>query len=186
MRIRHSPSIRKREDFGKLLYKHTKTGLAAEIGTHRAEFAATLLAHWPEGTLLCVDPWRRDIEGYRDPIQGGSDRAADFAKAKDRLSSFHDRYVMLRGMSSEVAPLIVEDSLDMVYIDANHNRKYVKEDLELWIPKVRTGGIVAGHDFNGDWEDEVRPVVEAKAEKLGVRDLYFILGDAASWYFLKP
>jgi len=37
--------------------------------------------------------------------------------------------------------------LDFVYIDADHSYKSVKEDINAWAPKVREGGIVAGHDY---------------------------------------
>ena len=41
-----------------------------------------------------------------------------------------------------------DESLDWVYIDANHRYEYVKENLEIWTPKVKKGGICAGHDYD--------------------------------------
>ena len=39
-----------------------------------------------------------------------------------------------------------------MYIDARHDYESVKEDLEHWLPKVKLGGIVAGHDYvDGDF-----------------------------------
>jgi predicted O-methyltransferase YrrM len=39
-----------------------------------------------------------------------------------------------------------DGSLDMVYIDACHRYDDVLSDLERWWPKVKPGGILAGHD----------------------------------------
>lgn len=35
---------------------------------------------------------------------------------------------------------------DMLYIDGDHNRPGIDEDISLWTPHVRTGGIIAFHD----------------------------------------
>jgi len=40
--------------------------------------------------------------------------------------------------------------LDYVYVDARHDYAGVKEDLEAWWPKLRKGGLLAGHDFIPD------------------------------------
>jgi hypothetical protein len=49
--------------------------------------------------------------------------------------------------SEEAAPKIPDGSLDFAYIDANHAYEYVKRDIELWWPKIRDGGMLAGHDY---------------------------------------
>ena len=40
-----------------------------------------------------------------------------------------------------------DGSLDFIYIDANHDFRYIAEDLSEWTKKVRPGGIVSGHDY---------------------------------------
>ena len=42
---------------------------------------------------------------------------------------------------------IPEESLDFVFIDAEHSYESVKEDVNGWAKKVRHGGIVSGHDY---------------------------------------
>lgn len=54
---------------------------------------------------------------------------------------------MIRALSHEVADLFADESLDYVYIDGNHAYDYVKLDLETWYPKLKKGGILAGHDY---------------------------------------
>jgi hypothetical protein len=46
-----------------------------------------------------------------------------------------------------VDPFIDKESCDFVYIDGNHSYSHVKEDLRLWFPKVKRGGVFAGHDY---------------------------------------
>ena len=60
----------------------------------------------------------------------------------------HPHPVSFIKMSSRAAAKYVRDGcLDLVFIDANHSYEAVKQDIELWLPKVRKGGIVSGHDY---------------------------------------
>jgi hypothetical protein len=47
----------------------------------------------------------------------------------------------------EAAEMFRDESLDFVYIDGNHQFKYVAEDLATWSSKLKKGGILAGHDY---------------------------------------
>ena len=49
--------------------------------------------------------------------------------------------------SLQAADLIDDASLDFVYIDGRHDYESVLADLESWWPKLRPGGIFAGHDY---------------------------------------
>ena len=53
------------------------------------------------------------------------------------------------GKSQDVADEIPNNSLDICFIDGSHNYSDVKKDIELYLPKVKTGGILCGHDFDG-------------------------------------
>src|SRR5574337_475147 len=52
-------------------------------------------------------------------------------------------------MTSEQASNSFDDnSLDFVFIDAGHEYEDVISDIKYWFPKVRSGGIISGHDYN--------------------------------------
>lgn len=115
----------------------------AEVGVFDGYFSEYLCKTIPGLKLYSVDPWEV-YPGYRDHKFVENMRAAE-AKARERLASFNVE--IIKKYSVDAAKYILDGSLDFVYIDANHEYKYVKEDIELWAPKVRKGGIVAGDDY---------------------------------------
>jgi SAM-dependent methyltransferase len=55
----------------------------------------------------------------------------------------------------------VDNSIDIVFLDAAHDYDSVLADIKHWLPKVKDGGILAGHDFNYTWEGVMRAVRES-------------------------
>jgi hypothetical protein len=64
----------------------------------------------------------------------------------------------IRMTSVDAAKLYEDNSLDVVFIDAGHTYEAVKSDVAAWLPKVKVGGILAGHDYA--WSDDVRRAVD--------------------------
>lgn len=59
--------------------------------------------------------------------------------------------------SSSAAADYDDKSLDFVFIDADHSYEGVKKDIIAWLPKVKPGGILAGHDYA--WHEPIRQAV---------------------------
>jgi predicted O-methyltransferase YrrM len=64
------------------------------------------------------------------------------------------------GESVEVAKLYADKSIDAVFIDADHTYEAVSKDIDAWRPKVKEGGILAGHDYTTAFEGVIRAVNE--------------------------
>jgi len=107
----------------------------AEIGVYVGAYSRVLLDLIPGLNLLCVDSW-----AHR------SWRERAYPLALEILSSY-PRATVIRGKSVNVAKTVENETLDFVFIDADHSYEAVKEDLLAWVPKVRKGGIVSGHDY---------------------------------------
>ena len=56
--------------------------------------------------------------------------------------------VLMRMESVKAASMIQDRFFDIAYIDADHTYEDFNADLDAWIPKVRPGGIICGHDYN--------------------------------------
>ena len=61
--------------------------------------------------------------------------------------------------SFEASSRFVDNSLSFVFIDACHAYDAVRQDILSWLPKVKPGGVLAGHDF-GTYANVARAVGE--------------------------
>lgn len=55
--------------------------------------------------------------------------------------------ILVRQIGANYASQFEDNSVDFVYLDADHKYQPVKSEIEAWYPKVRKGGILAGHDY---------------------------------------
>ena len=105
----------------------------AEIGVCHGRYSEILCRTNPKLKLLAVDDWRRNIthESYKNAIE----RLRDLNVTIDRRSSMN------------AVGDVADESLDFVFIDADHKYTSVCDDIREWAKKVRIGGIVSGHDY---------------------------------------
>lgn len=117
--------------------------VGAEIGVWRGGFAEAMCQAIPGLRLLCVDAWGTDPSYHEAKTDASWDKVK--RQAEDRLRPYG---CVIDARPSVRAALDVPDqSLDFVYIDANHGLHAVISDLVTWSQKVRPGGMVAGHDY---------------------------------------
>jgi len=128
-----------------------------EVGTWRGRSAAIMtVAIINSGKNIkfdCVDTWRGsqdEPEHLNDPSVIYDTLYEEFLK---NMSKVEGHFNPIRLDSIQAAGLYEDQSLDFVFIDAQHDYESVKKDILAWMPKVRPGGIIAGHDYNhtGDY-----------------------------------
>lgn len=126
-----------------------KTG--AEIGVYQGEYSAALCECIPGLSLWCVDRWEPYINRKTGKRIFYSAIPA-YGLAKARLAPF--ACTLVKSDSVKAASRVPDGSLDFVYLDADHWYEAVVADLAAWVPKVKSGGIVAGHDYTEQLEED--------------------------------
>lgn len=105
--------------------------IGVEIGVHHAETSLFLMKNQNVGHLYAVDPY--------------FDRDERYEIVTKQLLPYHN-CTLMRKFSHDAAS-IVPDNLDFVFIDGDHSYEAVLEDLHDWVPKIRSGGLLLGHDW---------------------------------------
>lgn len=144
--------LKYRSELADLFQAKNILGKGAEIAkSNFGEFSKTILSKYL-GHVYLVDPWATQDFEILDDIKNLEDHEANYLLCQQNLIDYVGRYTQVRLHSTVAASQIENESLDFVFIDGNHKYQYVKQDINAWFPKVRQGGIIAGHDYlNTDW-----------------------------------
>lgn len=131
-----------------------------EIGVYRQSFCKQVLKTISD-RLDCywlVDPWC--IEHCTDG--SGSTYTIDQWENEYinacRLMFNYGCVKILRMTSLKAAGLFGRKSVGLVYIDGSHIPVDVVDDIKAWLPKIKSGGIIAGHDYGAGWPGVVNAV----------------------------
>jgi predicted O-methyltransferase YrrM len=123
--------------------------MIAEIGVNRGETSQIFRNLFPEARLFLVDPWQLSTE-YLHSATPISRKQKHYDKAYSLVTEQfkNDPNITILRMTSTEAIAHTPEQFDLVFIDANHEYMHVKQDILSWLPKVRPGGILAGHDYD--------------------------------------
>lgn len=120
--------------------------------------------------LYAVDPW---LSGYDDDDIGSRVMNEEIENDFDKATNKFPNIVKMKMTSLQAHTRFANNTLDVVYIDACHKYEAVKNDIVIWKPKVKKGGIIAGHDFCMDG------VKKAVLESIGRVDEVYV---DSSWF----
>ena len=154
--------VRTRKDFPALIDSMgLKTGV--ELGVWKAGHSDFLLSNSHLDKLWSIDAWCDDKDKVKATFKDWTikDGAIEqiCQEAMGTLAKHGGRSEVIRGISWEQAGRFPDGSLDFVYVDASHRFSGVALDLMAWWPKVRMGGVFAGHDYMHKYRFEVMEAV---------------------------
>jgi len=130
----------------------------AEVGVRLGWYTKYILDN-TDMKIYAVDPWEINAE-----LLQRSEETYDHCEKI--TSDYGERCEMVKGYSPNIAENFEDESLDFVYIDALHDYESVLDDIKGWFPKVREGGIIAGHDYRmSSWPGVVIAVQEFAEEE---------------------
>ena len=142
-----------------------KNPVGAEIGVFAGELSRRLLRR-PDLNLLMVDSWRQhdpDSDYAKTDFHGKLPQSHqdEYRKIAQKAVEFAGARAQVRVMDSvDAAEQVPDGSLDFVFIDADHTYEGCRRDILAWLPKVRAGGIISGHDYANGEEWGVKRAVD--------------------------
>lgn len=140
-------------EVGSLVYSLNGLGeniVGAEVGAYRGQCSCCLLQKCENiKKIYLIDPF----EPHYDKIQDifFDKKEMEFVKLTAhhhiKWSGYQHKAEFLECYEEEAAQQIPDGSLDFVYFDAWIDIDSVEEKLVRWERKVRSGGILSGHDW---------------------------------------
>lgn len=99
---------------------------------------------------------KKNVKCYAiDTWQGSSEHQNDEIIKTDKLyelflsniDPIKNAITPIRKASVEASEDFEDESIDICFIDAAHEYERVKEDIYAWLPKIKSGGYITGHDY---------------------------------------
>jgi hypothetical protein len=178
--IAKSGTVSDRRDFGALANFHGAT-VAVEVGVDQGVFTKAFLSQWRGSRIYLVDPLGAHAGYYSNP------RDWDMQSIIQGIRDDMHRCRFIRAASSEGPGLIWQRDqkfIGFVYIDAIHTHESVTKDIQIWWPLLRSGGVLAGHDW--DIDGVAGAVTEFHDQNPGIDVWTTHEKISPSWYILKP
>lgn len=138
-----------------ILKRVGRNARGVEVGVFRGALSGYLLRKGV-ARLFMVDTWapaEEQPEHYRETKDYCAGLTAAECAANEALArnvARDGRAVVLKLPSVEAAAQINDGSMDFVFLDADHSYDGVRADIAAWLPKVRKGGWIGGHDYAND------------------------------------
>jgi predicted O-methyltransferase YrrM len=136
--------------------KSTKELSMIEIGSYAGESTTMFANHFKK--VVSVDPFLNDYDANDIACQ-----YMDLTKVYDTFKSAISSYsniTHIRKISDDAINDLKDNSFDFVYIDGLHTYEQVKKDISNYLPKIKDGGFIGGHDYHPVWQGVVNAINE--------------------------
>jgi predicted O-methyltransferase YrrM len=166
---------------GKCLYECSsqvpENGVIVELGSFCGKSSRIIadVARSRKAKLYCVDAFIPHFDGVPTKAE---DALKEFTEKV--LTPFYDQVELIKKDTAVAAEYFKQD-IDFLFIDADHSYGGVVRDCTAWLPKLKSGSLVAFHDYNSEsWGDVKR------AAQLFVSGWHNIRNDYSIAVFRKP
>lgn len=111
------------------------------------------------GQYVAVDPWHSESSSDLPTEWDWEDMFVGFQQNLNDVGLL-DFVEIKRMKSSEAAQGEADESLEFVFVDGDHTYEGCLEDIKLWFPKLKKGGVMLGHDYGPPSHAGVKKAVD--------------------------
>lgn len=130
--------------------------VGVEVGVQYGQCSERLLKNGVVEKLYGIDPYDTNIFEI-SPLRGLDEEI--MIHALNRLEIFENRFQLIRKTSNE-ALFDIDGPIDFVYLDGMTTKQAVYDDISYWWPKIKSGGIMVGHNYGHSSFPNHRRIIE--------------------------
>lgn len=146
-----------------------------EVGVFKGIFSQLIYNCLKPRKLHLIDPWEHGADKNSPathysgkishlPTAYSTNDQYQLVKSKFNNQIQSESVVLHQGYSYDCVESFDDNYFDFIYIDACHLYESVKADLEMFLPKLKTNGLMCGHDYFNDPRDSNFGVIQAVDE----------------------
>lgn len=122
----------------------------AELGVLYGDLSEMILDILNPEKLALIDPYNKNNDTYQSGLTTAYSDESDYQNLIRRFENeiIFGTVTVIRKFSYDAVKDYPDGSFDLVYIDACHLYEDVKRDLNDWLPKLKSGAIISGHDYD--------------------------------------
>ncbi len=122
--------------------------IGIEIGVEGGTLSSYLLKHCSNITkLYCIDPWKHFPNSKFDGSKPQESHDYHYKRFLQLTEPYKDRCVVLKMISDE-AIYYIKEKVDFIFIDGEHSYDFILRDIINYLPLLKTGGWIGGHDYS--------------------------------------
>ena len=162
------------------ILKKINAKVGIEIGVDEGLTSRYFLSQLPELKLFGIDPYAEYIDWNGNYLDKNG-RSNSLEMASNRLNKFEKRYMLYRMTSDDAVENFKDNAYDFIFIDGLHEYKQLLKDCANYFPKIKKGGVFAGHDYITIVG--VKIAVDEFAKEVGATPIH--LPEKDVWYWIK-
>jgi predicted O-methyltransferase YrrM len=145
-----------------------------EIGAYMGESTMMFASSNLFKEIYTIEPFK-NVGGKIEEFNGENDYNWDTIYNEFQINTrFFNNITLHKDFSYNVADKFEDNSMDFIYIDGDHSYDAVKQDLEMYLPKLKDNGVIGGHDYLEKNKYYKQNTIRAVNEVVGKPDKVFV------------
>ena len=132
---------------------HGKNLIGIEVGVWKADSFCMMLDNCPNiKELHGVDLWEPFVDYIDEPMTVVNEKQIEFdemiARWNIKWCPNNEKAIIHKMNSDDLVKEFDDEHFDFIFLDAHLTREQIDNDLKVWYPKLKRGGLFMGHDYN--------------------------------------
>lgn len=162
-------------------------GPIVECGSFLGRSSFVLASSAKNSEVHCIDNWQWGIQNIRPDDLAKIDGDLSLYTG-DPKSTFENSIREFANVTAHLGNTLDPWNLspEMVFLDSDHRFEHVRQELEVWYPRLTRNGFLCGHDFHPEYHPGViRAIWDFNSSHAGKNFSLFVAPKTSLWFLME-